>query len=90
MTFKKGQSGNPGGRPKSREFRDVLMLALKSADGDKLKLRRVAEKLVEKAIEGAMAAIREIADRVDGKPTQALISEDGDQPIRIICEWLKN
>jgi hypothetical protein len=39
---------------------------------DPLRLHRIAEKLTEKAEEGDLAAIREIADRLDGKPTQVV------------------
>jgi hypothetical protein len=77
VAFRKGQSGNPGGRPKQKEFRDALNLALKRADGDKRFLNRVAESLVAKAVAGDVSAIREIADRIDGKPAQAVTGEDG-------------
>jgi hypothetical protein len=35
-------------------------------------LRLLADKLVERALDGDMAAIREIGDRLDGRPAQAL------------------
>jgi ribosomal protein L17 len=35
-------------------------------------LRRIAAKLIERAEEGDLAAIREIADRLDGKPAQVI------------------
>ena len=82
MPFKKGQSGNPNGRPKSSKlFKDALNLAVHERvdekplrgveTGDKTKLRRVAEALVEKAMSGDIPAIREVADRLDGKALQA-------------------
>jgi hypothetical protein len=37
-----------------------------------LALRRIAAKLVERAEEGELSAIREIAGRLDGKPTQMI------------------
>ncbi len=63
------------GRPigsvnKERPFNAALRLALRS--GDPYRLRRIAEKLAELAESGDLAAIRELADRLDGKPAQAL------------------
>lgn len=71
MAFGKGQTGNPGGRPKTDKiFREALNLAIKRTEGDKTKLARVAEALVEKALTGDVPAINAIADRLDGKPHQ--------------------
>ena len=75
-----------GGRPpKEKSFANMLNIALKEADGRTLdgqpntKLRQIAEKLVAKAIEGEGWAIKEIADRTDGKPFQQIemTGEDG-------------
>lgn len=85
MPFEKGSSGNPGGRQKEKPFRDALMLAIKEASDDKQKLRRVAERLVDKAIDGDVPAIKEIADRLDGKVPQGVIGgDDDDQPVRFV------
>lgn len=71
MAYAKGQSGNPGGRPKEqKQFRDALNMAIKRTDGDKTKLALMAEALVDKAVGGDVTAIREVADRLDGKPLQ--------------------
>ena len=81
MPFKKGQSGNPKGRPKSSKlFKDALNLAVHERvdekplrgveTGDKTKLRRIAEVLVENAMDGDIPAIKEVADRLDGKAHQ--------------------
>lgn len=74
------------GRPvKEKSFANMLNIALKEADGESTKLRRIADKLVEKAIEGDMQAIKEIADRTDGKAFQQVeISGDPDNPLGII------
>lgn len=79
MSFRKGQSGNPGGRSKDRAWRDALRLAVNrlTEDGEQKLLNVIAEKLVALALEGNLAAIREIADRLDGKPIQA-VSLDAD------------
>jgi hypothetical protein len=79
------------GRPvgsKNRElpFNSALRLALR---GDPLRLRRIAEKLAEKAEEGDLAAIRELADRLDGKPAQAQVHSDADGgPIQVVIRQL--
>jgi hypothetical protein len=36
----------------------------------KRKLRRIAEKLVDAALDGQSWAIQQVADRIDGKPAQ--------------------
>ena len=68
---------NSGRRQDERPFRDALVLELELAAGDKSKLRKVARSLVKKATEGDIQAMKEIADRVDGKPAQA-IQHSGD------------
>ena len=53
---------------KERLFADTLVSVLDEGDADDVKkLRKVASALVDKAMAGDTAAIREIADRVDGK-----------------------
>lgn len=69
-----------GGKP-DKLMRDALMLALnreaKDADGKKTKkLNIIAAKLVELAIAGDIQAIKEISDRVDGKPAQAIVGDE--------------
>lgn len=51
------------------------MVAVKqqATDGKKTKkLAMLARKLVEKALGGDIAALKEIGDRLDGKPAQAV------------------
>jgi hypothetical protein len=83
--FQPGQSGNPNGRPKSRPFKDALERALNAAGADKDLLDNVAAALVSKASEGDVPAIKEIADRLDGKVAQAITGGDDDtNPINIL------
>ena len=57
--------GRPiGSSNREKPFNDALRIALR---GDPLRLRRIAEKLATLAEEGDLAAIRELADRLDGK-----------------------
>lgn len=76
MSFTKGQSGNPGGRPKEQAWRDALRMAVKEAMQDGTpKLRALADKTVALALDGDMQAIKEIGDRLDGKPAQAIVGD---------------
>ena len=76
MPWQKGRSGNPLGRlPGEKQFADQLRMVLaEPADKDHpegiRKLRRIAEKLTECALNGEPWAIAQVADRLDGKPTQ--------------------
>ena len=72
MPFIKGQSGNPGGRPKTKPFREALLTEIDAAGEDASALRSIARKLLQMAEEGDLLAVREIADRLDGKPTQGV------------------
>lgn len=75
MKFQPGRSGNPGGRPKSKPFQDALLMEAKLAEegeecfAKKGSLRWNARQLLQ---QGDVQAIREIADRLDGKAIQAV------------------
>ena len=86
--FKPGQSGNPNGRPKSKPFKEAIQRALAEAGDDKASLQAVATALVDKAMQGDVQAIEEIADRLDGKVPQGIIGgEEGDPAITVT--WQK-
>lgn len=68
---------------KDKPFRAAIVRALRIADNDPEKLDKIAQALVEAATEGKMDAIREIADRLDGKPAQAIIGDDESDPIQL-------
>ena len=74
------------GRPigsvnREKPFNEALRIALR---GDPLRLRRIAEKLAEKAEDGDLAAIRELADRLDGKPLQGHTGQDAGALVVVI------
>lgn len=73
------------GRPPSEKtFANMLRVAIKEAHDEKGdRLRAVAEALVLKAMTGDVPAIKEIADRLDGKVPQALTGDE-ENPITII------
>ena len=76
--FKKGQSGNPGGRPKRvwtfmGLYEEELENILTTQDGKKIDAKRaVAKRVVKMAIDGDIQAIRELSNRLDGMPMQKL------------------
>jgi len=62
------------------EWKTALRHALGKYESGTIKkgtaLREIAAKLIEKALDGDMGAIKEIADRLDGRPHQAFIEID--------------
>ena len=73
------------GRPPSEKtFANMLRIAIKEAHSDGGdKLRAVADALVAKAITGDVPAIKEIADRLDGKVPQAIVGDSEHDDIGI-------
>lgn len=92
--FKKGQSGNPSGKPRgTRSFKCILrdLLEKKIDINDpftkrkvKLKAQEVIMlKLVGEAMKGNLGAIRDIVERIDGKV------EDTTQEYTV-PDWIKD
>lgn len=80
-----------GRPPKEKSFANMLNIAIKEAveGADKTKLRAVADALVDKAMNGDVQAIKEVADRLDGKVPQGVIGGDeGDNPINLVTKIL--
>ena len=44
---------------------------------------KLAEALIAKAKTGDVAALREVSDRLDGKVAQAVVGDDGSEPITL-------
>jgi hypothetical protein len=74
--WKPGESGNPGGRPKRTPLTDACReLLARSIPGDsagRTYAQKIAEILAEKATQGDIRAVQELADRAEGKPRQSL------------------
>lgn len=75
--FVKGQSGNPGGRPKKgTSFSDVIRAKLDEEvviDGKPTKNRdAISQKLINMAIGGDIAALKYCMDRMEGTPKQSI------------------
>ena len=65
---------------KNRPWAEAINRALLAEDGKKL--RALADRIIDKALEGDVSALREVGDRVDGKPAQEL-QHSGDVIVRI-------
>jgi Family of unknown function (DUF5681) len=87
MVWKLGQSGNPAGKKpgtlKEKPYRDALRMEIAAAEDFK-GLRSIARAHLEKARSGDMAAIKELADRLDGRPAQAVVGDDEANPISVV------
>lgn len=90
MTFIKGVSGNPGGRPK-REWTwgglltEAMEEMLTAKDGTKAKAKDfVIKRLVKMAIDGDIQAQKEIMNRMEGFPAQSTDITSGGKPIPIL------
>ncbi len=73
--FPKGQSGNPSGRPKLTRLTEALREQLAETLPDapeRTVAEAIARTLIREAISGNVQAAREIADRTEGKPKQAI------------------
>jgi hypothetical protein len=72
MAWKKGQSGNPGGRPTEKMIAEQMRLMVNEEDQarGKKRLRCLLEKVYEEAMSGEGWAACQIFDRIDGKPAQ--------------------
>jgi hypothetical protein len=77
--------GNKYATKEHRQWQNALNRAIAQDDGKRL--RDSAEKLLDAASTGEPWAIRELADRLDGKPAQQIqVQGDADQPLRIVHE----
>jgi hypothetical protein len=76
--FVKGQSGNPGGRPKKDiSLTNILKRQAEKKDveynGQKIKRKdAIAQKIWQLALSGDLTAMKYIFDRIDGKPVETI------------------
>ena len=74
--WKPGQSGNPGGRPKTAALSQACRAVLdKIVPGDREKrtyAQAIAERLADLAVKGHLGAVRELGDRTEGRVGLAL------------------
>ena len=65
---------NPKGAKSDKIWREAIMRAVRRVHtGTRTQhLERLADKLVKQGLAGDVSALREIGDRLDGKPTQGI------------------
>lgn len=61
---------NPRGQQRDKPYRDALRMELAAAGDNMKELREIARAHIDAAKSGDMGAIKELADRMDGKPAQ--------------------
>lgn len=82
MAFEKGQSGNPGGRPKE----NAEVKALARTHGPRA-IERLAEIMNSADERAAAAASNALLDRGYGKPAQAIVGgSDEDDPVKLVIK----
>lgn len=85
--WKKGQSGNPRGRPKGRidvravleeELSELIILATPQGEREVTKLQAVIRRLIHEGLSGKVYAIQDILDRAErlAKPDEAAASPE--------------
>jgi hypothetical protein len=82
--------GNNNSSTDNRLWANTIRRAI--AQGNPERLRAIAEKLLDMAAEGDLGAIKELGDRVDGKPSQsvAVANEPGQEFVtRIVREIVR-
>lgn len=85
-------AGKPRGPKSDKLWSDAVRMAVMREDiedGKKIRrLNKIADNLVRLAIEGDMQAIKEIGDRIDGNPKQAIEgpNDDGSFTMKIAFE----
>lgn len=85
--WKKGQSGNPNGRPKKDFALNEHIRALANLEGDdkKTMLEAVVAKVYDEALDGNMTAVNFLADRILGRPNQAVsVKAESNEPIQVL------
>jgi len=81
--FEKGASGNPHGSIVNHPFRAAVARAI--AQDNATRLRACAERLLDLAAAGEAWAVKELADRLDGKAHQSVSADlNGSLTVEIV------
>jgi hypothetical protein len=73
-----------GGKP-DKLIRDALKAAIRQ---EPEKLKRMAEKVLDMAVEGDMQSVNFIADRIDGKAVQQIIGDE-ENPLHVAVSQIQ-
>jgi hypothetical protein len=71
----------PGAQNKDKPFRQALKMELAAAGEDMKRLRAIARAFLDRCEQGDTQAIKELADRLDGKVPQAVVGDDEHPPV---------
>jgi Family of unknown function (DUF5681) len=87
--FKPGQSGNPLGRPKKTPLTDIYNELLEEGV-TKNDIKKTLRAIVKQRSNVTVQALKEMADRVEGKPTERmeLTGADG-EPLQLTIKLVK-
>lgn len=75
----------PTGRKADKVIRDALMAVSRQ---DPTKVKRLAEKWWDMALEGDLQAIDKLTDRLDGKAIQPIVGDDEHSPVNVITKMV--
>jgi hypothetical protein len=85
--FKKGQSGNPKGRPKMPDLKEAMAAALSEQKDGKTALDAIIAAMRAKAARGDVRAAEFLFDRGYGKATQDInMKQEGTQQLEVIIK----
>ena len=78
--MEEGNLTNPHGNPgKDKLLRTALLMELKSKGEDMPELRQIARNCIDLALKSEAWAVKEIADRLDGKPAPTVTAETSEK-----------
>ena len=85
--FKKGQSGNPKGRPKMPDLKEAMAAALGEEKDGKKAIEVILAAMRAKAARGDVRAAEFLFDRGYGKATQDInMKQDGTQQVEVVIK----
>jgi hypothetical protein len=78
--FQKGQSGNPGGRPKNESVTATIRRMLQGEHNGRPIQDILVERMIKEALSGKYPFLRELLDRAEGRPNQK-VEVTGETPM---------
>jgi hypothetical protein len=87
--FKKGQSGNPKGRPKLPDLKEAMAKVMAEEKDGMTALEAILKALRMKAAKGDVRAAQELLDRGYGKALQ-FIDNNNTHKFENLPEWMRN
>ena len=88
--FKKGQSGNPNGRPKMPDLKEAISKILSEEKNGQSALEAVLIALFNRALKGDVRAAQELLDRGFGKSQQNIDLSTLGQPLSINVNFMSD